>query len=115
MSAVWVKDKGMSYDLEFTVTNVSKSNIVFRLDNMQCFKGTEQGILKYTFFNTGKKTLGFTPGQLRQFRMKCSFQAKVPGDPRIIVNQIFDNPSNDGVTEGKVVDQNIEWKMANPS
>lgn len=112
IDADWVKDKGKRYDVQLKVKNVSDNDIIILLNDMQCFKGTSQGVLKHTFFNTGERTIDFRKGQLKSMRMVCTIGEKTDGDDRIVVGRIFDNPNADGATRGKVLGQNIEWKYS---
>ena len=112
ISAVWLKDKGNKYDVKLRVLNVSKNDIIIMLNDMQCYRGPNQGALKHTFFNTGERTIDFRAGQVKEFQMVCNLNDAAPGEHRIVVNRIFDNPESDGATKGKVLANKIEWKAA---
>jgi hypothetical protein len=106
-----LKDKGKSFDIVMGVTNISTNDIIFMLNDMQCYKGTTQGVLKHTFYNTGERVIDFRKGQLKNFKMVCKLADKTKGDYRIVVTRIFDNPGADGETKGKVLAENIEVKL----
>lgn len=110
IDAEWVKEKGSHYDVQLKVKNVSENDIIILLNDMQCYKGTSQGVLKHTFFNTGERTIDFRKGQLKALRMVCTIGGKTTGDDRVVISRIFDNPGADGATRGKVLGENIEWK-----
>jgi hypothetical protein len=108
----FLKEKGKKYDLDLGVTNVSDNDIIIMLNDMQCFKGTEQGILKHTFFNTGERTIDFRKGQRKHFRMVCTLSGDSDGDYKIVVSRVFDNPEGDGKTKGKLLAEKLSFTMA---
>lgn len=110
MNVEWIKDKKKKYDIRMRVHNDAKTAIIFKLSDMQCFRGERQGILKHTFFNTGERTIDFRPGQMKTFQMVCDLGDKSEGQFKIVFGRIFDNPTNDGATTGKVLADGIEWK-----
>jgi hypothetical protein len=107
----FLKDKGRKYDVELSITNTSKNDIIIMLNDMECFKGNAQGMLKHTFFNIGERTIDFRKGQLKRFRMVCTLAEKEKGDYKILVTRVYDNPESDGATKGKVLASNVEFKM----
>ncbi len=110
MAVEWVKDKKTKYDIRMTLHNEAKVPIIVKLRDMQCFRGETQGILHHTFFNTGERIIDFRVGESKVFQMVCDLHQKVSGPFRIVFGQIFDNPSNDGATVGKVISESVEWK-----
>ncbi len=113
--SIWVnsiKDKGKKYDLSLSVKNERDASSIIYLSQIECFRGPQQGVLKHTFFNTGERTIDFKPGELKTFKMVCNLGASGSGDYRVKVGSIYDNPTNDGKTPGKVIDKGMEWKTA---
>lgn len=108
----WIKDKGGKFDIEFAIQNESDKGLIILLADMQCSKGGASGELKHTFFNTGERTIDFTPKQTKKFRMVCKIGSDVKGEYQITINRVFTNPGNDGKTKGDVVANNIVWKAA---
>lgn len=105
----WIKEKGDKYDIEMSVNNLYKKDIIIYLNDISCYKGSAQGRLKHTFFNTGERTIDFRIGEMKRFRMVCDIDAKVAGDYKIVFNRIFDNPDADGSTKGKAISEKLEW------
>jgi hypothetical protein len=110
MNVEWVKDKQKKYDVRMAIHNEAKSPIIVKLGDMQCFRGEHQGILHHTFFNTGERTIDFRIGESKVFQMVCDTHEKASGPFKIIFGRIFDNPSNDGATTGKIIAEGVEWK-----
>ena len=109
--ATWLKDKGKKYDVQLNIENGSKNDLIILLSDMSCFRGENRGTLKHTFFNTGERTIDFRVGQMKPFNLVCDYRAKGEGDFKIIISRIFDNPGGDGRTRGKVIGNDLEWKV----
>jgi hypothetical protein len=113
LSVAWVKDKGKKYDIRLSMRNDSNDNgAIVYLHDLHCYKGALRGEAKHTFFNTGERTMDFKPGEMKTFNLVCSLGAETPGPMRISVARIYDNPSLDGKTVGKIVAKDLEWKGA---
>lgn len=112
LTVLWLKDKGKKFDVELQIQNKSNEDIIIKLADMNCGKGTAGGQLKHTFFNTGERTIDFTGHQMKRFRLVCDIGQKVPGDFQISINRIFANPEGDGATKGKQIAEKLQWKAA---
>lgn len=110
MNVEWIKDKKKKYDIRMTLHNDAQFPLIVKLGDMQCFRGARQGTLKHTFFNTGERTIDFRVGEQKVFQMVCDLGSKTDGMYKIVFGRIYDNPSNDGATIGKIVSESIEWK-----
>ena len=110
MNADWVKVKGSNFDVEIEVRNISKNDIIFMLNDMDCMRGEAHGVLKHTFFNTGERVIDFRAGQSKKFRMVCKVTGKATGDAKVIISKIFDNPTHDGATRGAVLGGPVGWQ-----
>ena len=106
----WLKDKGKKYDVELGITNNTGKDIVFQLGDMSCFRGTQQGMLKHTFFNTGERTIDFRSGQAKIFRLVCTLGNVAEGEYMIKIHNIRENPNGDGSSTGKLLIKSIAWK-----
>ena len=42
--------------------------------------------------------------------MVCDTRLKAKGPFKIVFGRVFDNPSNDGATTGKMIAEGVEWK-----
>lgn len=110
VSIPWIKDKGGKYDLNMTMSddNNDKGIIVF-LSDINCQRGQMTGSLKYTFFNTGERTIDFRPKQSKNFNMVCNVPKKTKGEFKLTISKVYDNPSLDGKTVGKVIAKDLVW------
>jgi len=108
----WVKDKGDKWDMEVQLKNTSDKHIIILLNDISCARGETQGMLRHTFFNTGERTIQFSPGQFKSFIAVCTLPGDVTGDFSVTVAKVWDNPSSDGKTPGKEIGGAITWKHA---
>lgn len=114
LSAEWIKDKGKKYDIHFKMHNEHSKPIVVLLSEMTCYRGGMLGELAHTFFNTGERTIDFGAGQLKAFNLVCKIGekgGKNGGEYSIKLANVYENPSGDGKTLGKVLKTNVEWKV----
>lgn len=109
----WIKDKGSKFDVNIVMQNDSadKSIVVF-LSDMNCGRGAQLGQLKHTFFNTGERTIDFHPKQTKSFNLVCNYGEKTKGDFKLSIAKVYDNPSNDGKTVGKVLAKDLNWTQS---
>ncbi len=109
--AEWVKPKTKKYDLHFHIKNESDKTIIVKLGDINCYRGERSGDVRYTFFNTGERTIDVGPGQDKHANMVCSFGVPQTGDFRVVIRRVFANPSNDGKTTGDVIAKDIVWQQ----
>jgi len=111
MYASWVKPKGNKYDMKFHIRNLSDKAIIVKFGDVNCYRGDHTGTVKYTFFNTGERTIDMAPGQEKAANMVCSFGGETTGDFKVVIHRVFENPSNDGKTTGNVMAKEIIWEQ----
>ena len=109
----WIKDKGQKFDFNLHIHNENedKGMIIF-LSDLRCKRGTVTGVVKHTFFNTGEKTIDFKPNERKDFNLVCRTEGTEKGDFQLKIAKVYDNPSLDGKTVGKVIAENLEWKQS---
>lgn len=111
MWASWVKPKGKKYDMNFHIRNLSSKAIIVKFADVNCYRGAHTGTVKYTFFNTGERTIDMAPGQEKAANMVCSFGGETKGDFKVVIHRVFENPTNDGKTAGKLIGNEISWEQ----
>ncbi len=107
--ADWVKPKTKKFDLHFHIKNESDKTIIVMLRDMGCMRGEKVGQVKYTFFNTGEKTIDIGPGMDKHANMVCVLGMEAKGDFKVTLARVYENPSNDGKTPGEVMAKDIKW------
>lgn len=108
----WVKDKGKKYDVQFHIANEGQTAFIIMLNDITCWRGNTRGELKHTFFNTGERTIDIRAGQQKTMNLVCNHHNEDPkGGYSIQINKVYDNPGGDGVTRGKVIANDIEWRV----
>jgi hypothetical protein len=109
----WINDEGDSYDVQFRVTNDNddKGMIIFMSD-LSCKRGNVTGRLKYTFFNAGERTIDFKPGETKEFKMVCKTEDHKKGDFKLNIARIYNNPSLDGKTVGKIIAKGLSFTQS---
>jgi hypothetical protein len=110
--ADWIKDKGKKFDLHLMMHNENgEKGIIVYLSDMSCHRGARMGTLKYTFFNTGERTIDFRPGQSKDFNMVCDTGEGASGAFQVTVSKVYENPNMDGKTPGKILAKSLTWKQ----
>lgn len=112
--AVWgteLKVKSKKFDVLLHISNETKGSIIIHHSSMLCARGPKNGILKHSFFGAGEKTIDFATGQTKKFRMTCDIDDKSTGDFTITIPKVYENPTGDGRTTGKVVGSDIIWTV----
>lgn len=113
VSGANLKDKGKKFDVDFGLVNEAEKTIIVMLADIQCFRGTVQGIPQHAFFGAGERTIDISPKSKKQLHLVCKLGEKVDsGDYKLVVSRVFENPNNDRRTTGKELAKNIEWKLA---
>jgi hypothetical protein len=108
----WIKDKGKKFDVHLSIHNEDKDKgIIIFLSDMGCKRGDVTGILKHTFFNTGEKTIDFKPNEAKEFTLVCRTEGAQLGHFALSINKVYNNPSLDGKTVGKVIAQDLKWSQ----
>lgn len=106
--------KKNKYTVRAYMTNLHGSPLVFHLGEILCFRGKDQGITGYSNFGIGERTIDFAAGQQKQFNFGCTFGERQPTGPfKIVITRIYENPSGDRVTAGKVIKENVVWNIHN--
>lgn len=96
----------------FTFENIHDGSVVLEYRDIRCYMGNEEGRIRHDRkFNIGERTIDFSRKQVKQLKLKCLFDHAAPaGNIRLVINQIYDNPANDGGrTKGKILAKDFEW------
>jgi len=108
LSAKWVKDKKRKFDVSFEIKNGGKKDVLIAQGDIHCFRGDTQGILR-----GGDRTIDIRAGEARSVQFTCDeFKGDVPGNFRVVIKRVFDNPNHDGITQGKVLASDLTWSHA---
>lgn len=112
----WIKDKGDKYDVRLVLHNENpEKGIIVFLSDMSCKRGNIAGSLKHTFFNTGERTIDFKPNETKEMTLVCKTEGSANGDFKLAVAKVYENPSLDGKTVGKVVAKDLSWAQSDRS
>jgi hypothetical protein len=103
----WLKDKGKKFDFNLMIANKTDQDVLLYLHDMRCYRGTTEGKLEHTFFNTGHRTFKYHAGQTDNYNMVCAFPEKTTGEFRITLTKVYKNPGGDGVTQGEEIAHDI--------
>lgn len=109
----WIKDKGKKYDLRIKLANNSNNGLIVMLNDLSCFKGEIMGTISHTFFGTGERTIDLKARETKEFNAVCKIGVKVDGSYKLVVRRVFENPSDDGKTKGKILLKEIVWQFKN--
>jgi hypothetical protein len=108
-AAEWVKDKDDKYDVSFKLTNDTEKTILLFVGDMKCARGAKHdGTLDN---HSDNRTIDLRPKESRSVVFTCrGMDEKQKGD--FTVNfKVFENPTGDSKTPGKVLADNLVWKQ----
>jgi len=54
-------------------------------------------------------SIPLTPGGNVDFNSFCIFNEKIRGPFKIVIKRVYENPTQDGVTPGKIVASDLTW------
>lgn len=114
LSADWINPKKGKFDVNFTIANDTKDkSFMIPLEEIQCGRGSANGELKHTFFNTGTRNFRIHAQQKKTFRLVCELapdDAEATGDFRIKIPRVYDFSKGDVQDKSHVILTNVEWK-----
>ncbi len=103
--SAWVKDKGSKFDTELNFTNESKQHVMFLSSDAHCYRGEVEGRIK----NIGDRTVDLAPGATKMYHTHCDLAGNGgKGNFKIVIKEVYANPSADGLTKGKLLGKNVE-------
>lgn len=108
--ALWLKDKDDKYDINMKLTNDAAGAILLFVGDMKCSRGADTG--GTIDIHSDRRTIDLRPQESRIILMTCHLtpKNKIKGDFSINF-KVFDNPTSDSNTPGKVLAQNMVWKQ----
>lgn len=113
LSADWVKAKDKKFDVNVIMANeTNDKSIMIPLDELQCGRGTVDGNLKHTFFNTGTRYFRLQARQKKSFRMVCDLGEEATGEFRIKIPNGYDFSKRDVKDKSQILFSNLEWKYS---
>lgn len=108
--ASWVKDKGKKWDALLHIGNESDKDIVIMFDDVSCWRGNNQGDMKYSIY-IGDRVLFIRAGRKLNMTVVCHTAVKSSGAFIVAVKHAYENPSGDGVSRGKALVSDVEWRV----
>lgn len=109
----WIKNKGDKYDVRLILHNENpEKGIIVFLSDLTCKRGNIAGMLKHTFFNTGEKVIDFKPNETKEMTLVCRTEGAENGDFKLNLSKVYENPSLDGKTVGKVIAKDLSWSQS---
>lgn len=107
-AAEWMKDKNDKYDVNMRLTNDSAHTILLFVGDMKCARGpAKDGTIDP---HSDNRVIDLRPKESRSIIMTCRLGSKEKGDFSISF-KVFENPSGDSKTPGKVLADNLTWKQ----
>ncbi len=121
--SVWVhhlEDFGDRFDVKLNMRNESAGTLIVRADDLRMFRGDTQCQVKAGRFNIGEEMIlgarifDIKPGETRTAGITGQLPTVVTGPFRVIVAEVWSNPTADGRAMGEIVARDLEWKYATP-
>jgi hypothetical protein len=110
LSASKMRDSKKKFTLEFAISNDSDKPIIIMTEDLQCYKGDSEGTLKSKQLKDDR-VMALSAKQLKTLDLTCTFDSKVSGSPRMVVKKVFSNPTGDRTVTGKVIGEEVEWRL----
>jgi hypothetical protein len=108
IAADWLKDKDDKYDVNMRLTNDSDKTILLFVGDMKCGRGSDSG--GNVDIHSDRRTIDLRTKESRDVVMTCRLMSKTKGDFNISF-KVFDNPTSDSNTPGKVLAEGLTWKQ----
>ena len=106
----WIKDKGDKYDYRLHLENDSPNkDLLIRVNHIECYRDGKRGVTKNSYLKLASMSIPLFPGQKLDFNSFCYFNEETKGDFKIVIRNVYDNPTKDGITAGKVVVSDLTW------
>lgn len=106
---VWIKDKKARFDSLYTIKNLTDKHIIIFTEDINCKRSEAKGSIIH---KTKKTQLALRPQEFINLISICKLGKRVQGEMKISITKIYDNPSKDGRTIGKVIQENVVWTRA---
>ncbi len=108
-AAEWVKDKDDKFDVSMKITNEFSKTILLFAGDMKCARGTDAA--GNIDVHSDRRAVDLRTGESRTVVMTCrGLQKGSKGDFNITM-KVFENPTGDSNTPGKVLAEKIIWKQ----
>jgi hypothetical protein len=104
----WLKDKDDKYDVSMKFANDSKNTILLFVGDMKCMRGADNATKIDP--HQDRRTIDLRAGESRSVIFTCYMPTKTKGDFAMSL-KVFDNPSSDSNTPGKVLAEDLHWKQ----
>jgi hypothetical protein len=106
---VWIKDKAHKYDVQLHVQNESNQTLLFFVGDMRCTRGSNAGDIH---MHSDNRVVDLRPQESRNLLLTCDNHQDAQGDFVLTISKVFDNPSNDSRTPGKVLAEGLTWQQS---
>lgn len=82
--------RAYSYDVEFTIENLSGSSIFINLNDLFCWKGKKLGnIINMEFPEKSERLIMLEISEKKNFKFECDVKVAYPGPFKILVRNVF--------------------------
>jgi len=108
ITAAWIEDEKSKYDVNFKIINESDKTLLFFVGDTKCARGAD--VNGKVDFHTDLRSIDLRAGESREIVLTCRFENKGTGD-FIVTFKLFDNPSDDSNTPGKLLAEKLVWKQ----
>jgi hypothetical protein len=107
VGADFIEPSNDHYVIRLVVTNEATDRaLLVKLEELQCFWGPSQALLKHSAFGIGERKMDFRPGETKSFTMSCPTGSGASGDFRVNLMRVYDDSTGD------VLFDDVEWTIA---
>jgi hypothetical protein len=109
VSSAWIKVKGKKFDQQVVMQNSSAGSEIVWLKDVHCSRGHVTGDVSMVNARHGDMPIWLRPRSTQTIVFTCDLNAaEVRGPFKISVSRVYENPSDDGRTTGKVIAKDLE-------
>ena len=101
-----IRARRKRFDVHFLIKNNTGQTVIVKSEDIACYRGTFAAEVSY---NTASGNVAFDGGEERGFNIHCSHQSNGGGDYKVTIARVYDNPTDDHETPGKVIVENVSW------
>jgi hypothetical protein len=116
ISGSWIKEKMKKFDIRLTLAPQGSDNEIVWLKDIQCSRGSTKGEMSMVDARHGDLPIWLRQGTVQTIIFTCDLGAEnVRGNFIVDITRVYDNPSADGRTGGKVLAKNLVLEQAEQS
>lgn len=108
ITSQWIKDKKDKYDVQMKFTSMAPKTILMFVGDIKCGRGTDMS--GTVDIHSDNRKIDLRNGEVRDITLTCRLGKDLDGD-FVVTAKVFENPTGDSQTPGKVLVEKLTWKQ----